>query len=211
MTLSVKSKLEKLKDDFLVKMGRLDALKTRLEQIRGDVERLYSKEDTLLKASLFLQSMSDSTRSQVLDKISAIVTDALQTVKDKNLEFRMELVTERNQPDLKFYVYDKATNESYDVLESCGGGIADLVSFALRVSLLVKWSPSLSRVLILDESFKFVSVQDQELLAEFVRGLSERLNLQMILVTHSPTLTNRAHRVFTVSKENGASTVEVRV
>lgn len=198
-----------LKSLYNQKLGKLEGLTSSLQACQNRVKELELNQEIVEKASLFLQSLSDTARIQVVEKISGLVTEVLQAVKDKNLTFKMELGTERGQPDLKFYVIDSLTGKEMDVLESCGGGIADLVSFALRVSLLLKWKPSLERVLICDEQLKFVSVQDQELAGEFIRKLSEQLGLQIIFISHSKTLAEKAHKTFEIMKENGISKVEV--
>jgi DNA repair exonuclease SbcCD ATPase subunit len=206
--MTVSANFNNLKNLFNQKLGKLDAVTNSLTACEKKINELMLNEDTVSKSSLFLQSLSDTARIQVIEKISGLVTEVLQAVKDKNLTFKMELGTERGQPDLKFFVVDSLTGKEMDVLESCGGGIADLVSFALRISLLLKWQPKLERVLICDESLKFVSVQDQELAGEFVRKLSEQLGLQIIFISHSKTLAEKAHRTFEVTKENGISKVE---
>lgn len=202
------NKLEQLKGVYNQKIGQLQALQSRVALYKIQIEKLVDKESNFAKASLFLQSLSDQTRLQVLDKISGIVTDALQVVKDKNLEFKMTLVTKNNTPTLDMTILDKQSMQTYDILNSMGGGVADIVALTLRIALLCRWQPSLSRVLILDEVGKFVSVKDQELLAEFVRKLSESLNLQLIWISHSPILTSQAHKVFEITKEGNKSKVE---
>jgi len=209
--MNLNSQFDQLKNTFHRKAGQLQAIKERITACESKILDLTAKEDSTLKASLFLQSLSDQTRLQVLDKISGIVTDALQTVKDKNLVFQMQLVTKANQPTLEMNILDKLTGQTYDVLTSFGGGICDIVSLALRVALLVKWQPSLSRVLVLDEACKHVAQKDQELLAVFVRKLSEALNLQLIWVSHSEILTSSAHKIFQITKENGTSKVEEKI
>ena len=199
--------LQNLRNLYNNKLGKLEAITNTLQACQTRVQELELNQDTVEKSSLFLQSLSDTARIQVIEKISGLVTEVLQAVKDKNLEFKMELGTERGQPDLKFFVVDGLTGKEMDVLESCGGGIADLVSFALRVSLLLKWRPPLERVLICDEQLKFVSVQDQELAGEFIRKLSEQLGLQIIFISHSKTLVEKAHKTFEITKENGVSNV----
>ena len=192
------------------KIGMRDALLKKQAESKKRQEDLVLATDNHVIASIFLQTLSDTTRHKVLDRISSIVSDALQQIKDPNLEFKMNLTTERNQMDLKFVVVDKKTKHEYDILNSCGGSIADIVSFPLKFSLLMKWEPSLSRIMILDESFKFVSVIDQEPLGEFIRQVSEKLGLQVILVTHSPTLSAKAHRIFQVTKKGSESIIEER-
>jgi len=202
------NQFEQLKNTFHQKIGQLQALKERVVVCQNRIIQLTEKEDHTLKASLFLQSLSDQTRLQVLDKISGIVTDALQTVKDKNLVFQMQLVTKANQPTLEMNILDKLSGQSYDVLTSFGGGICDIVSLSLRIALLVKWQPSLSRIIILDEACKHVAQKDQELLAEFVKRLSEALNCQFVWISHSSVLQQSAHKTFVITKVEGVSHVE---
>lgn len=208
---NLNSQFDQLKTSYNRKIWQLDDIKQRIVTCQEKFIQLTAKEDTTLKASLFLQSLSDQTRLQVLDKISGIVTDALQTVKDKNLVFQMQLTTRASQPVLDMTILDKLSGQSYDVINSFGGGICDIVSLALRVALLVKWQPSLSRVLILDEACKHVAQKDQELLAVFVRKLSEALNVQFVWISHSEVLQQAAHKIFEVTKHDGFSTVEEKV
>jgi DNA repair ATPase RecN len=208
--IDLKIEYQQLNNALYVKLGRRDTLSRKLSQSNDRLGAIDRDTDTLGKASVFLQTLSDTTRQQIIDRISNIVTDALQKVKDPNLEFRMLLSTERNQVDVKFVVFDKATQREYDILDSCGGSIADIVTYPLKIALLLKWEPVLSRIMILDENFKFVSVSDQEPLGEFVRQVSEKLTLQTILITHSPVIAGKAHRIFEVSKTGDLSKAEER-
>lgn len=206
--MNLTNQFDQIKQQFNRKMGQLEVLKERLFSCQQKSVELTTKQDQTSKASLFLQSLSDQTRLQVLDKISGIVTDALQTVKDKNLVFQMNLTTKASQPVLEMTLLDKLSGQSYDILNSMGGGVADLVSITLRIALLCRWQPHLSRVIVMDEVGKFISVKDQEKAAEFIRILCEKLNLQLILISHSETITKSASRVFEITKENGMSKVE---
>jgi ABC-type iron transport system FetAB ATPase subunit len=200
-------KFNSLKDLFNRKLGNYEATKQRLNMVEEQVINLTTKEDNLKKASIFLQSLSDTSRVQTIDKISQIVTDALQTVKDKNLEFKMQLNVERNQPSLEMKILNKLNGQEYSILDSFGGGISDIISMTLRIALLVLWKPKLSKVLILDEVGKFISVKDQELLAEFIKQISNKLGIQFVWITHSEVLTKVASKVFEVTQENGVSNV----
>lgn len=210
MLQNLKGKHSQLTKNLYQKLGQRDTILKRIDELQSKIKEGEKHSTDITKGSLFLQSLSDETRKQILGSISSIVSDALQKIKDPNLEFRMLLSTERNQIDVEFKIFDKSVNQEYDVLNSCGGSIADIITFPLRISLLLKWSPALAPILILDENFKFVSVQDQEALAEFVRQVSEQLGIQTILVTHSERVSSKANRIFQVSKQNGISTIEVQ-
>ena len=121
----------------------------------------------------------------------------------------MVLQVKANAPVLEMYVRDRTTDQLYDAVQSMGGGLCDLISLSLRISLLVKWSPKLSKILVLDEIGKHISVKDQELLAEFVRKISEVLGVQFIWISHSEVLEKSASKVFQVTKDQkGVSNVQ---
>ena len=198
---------KQIQQEFNRKVGQLESLKERKASLDQKVIELTVGEDHLAKASLFLQSLSDTTRIQVLDRISGIVSECLQVVKDPNLEFKMVLQTKANQPVLEMFVRDRTTDQLYDAVQSMGGGLCDLISLSLRVALLVKWSPSLSRILVLDEVGKHISVKDQELLSEFVSKLSKALGVQFVWISHSEVLEKSADKIFQVTKDGGISHV----
>jgi DNA repair exonuclease SbcCD ATPase subunit len=79
-----------------------------------------------------------------------------------------------------------------------GGGVRDIVSFALRLSYwrLEKSSP----VMILDEPFKNLSRNLIPKAVDTLKYLSNKFNLQMIIVTHIPELAEQADRLFEVEQ-----------
>jgi DNA repair exonuclease SbcCD ATPase subunit len=207
---NLKSQYQYINNNLHKKIGERDNLQLKQKTYTDRLTAIDQETHKLILTSQFLQTLSDVTRQQIIDRIGAIVTDALQKIKDPNLEFKMILSTERNQVDVSFIVVEKDTGNELDIIHSSGGTIADLITFPLKVSLLLKWSPQLSRILLLDEQFKFVAAPDREPLAEFIRQISEKLNLQILLVTHMPELTARAHKVFAVTKKGTKSTIEER-
>lgn len=200
-----------LNNKLHTQLGKKESLETQIADYEKRLETIDLEFNKLTKSSLFLQTLSDSTRQQLVDKISFIVTDALQKIKDPNLEFKMVVSNERNQVDLKFLIVNSTTKQEYDILQSCGGTVADIITFLLRIILISCWEPKLSKLLLLDECFKFVSVYDQDKLGEFIKTLTEQMKTQVILITHSEKLANTAHKVFDVKKIDEQSKVEEKI
>jgi DNA repair exonuclease SbcCD ATPase subunit len=69
-------------------------------------------------------------------------------------------------------------------LNSTGGGVVDVASFALRVACLILHRPRLSKVMVLDEPFKFVSAQYRDRVRTMLERLSQDLDMQIIMVSH---------------------------
>jgi DNA repair exonuclease SbcCD ATPase subunit len=101
---------------------------------------------------------------------------------------------------------DKTGNE-YDPLEDNGGGVSAVISFALRMSLLVLSKNR--RTLIMDQPFSDVSSDHlKEQLYIMFKELTTELGIQSIIVSHDPALNEIADREFHVVKKNGKSNVQ---
>ena len=82
------------------------------------------------------------------------------------------------------------------------------MSFALRIASYALEQGN-DNVIILDEPFRFVSRDLVSRAGEILKVLSEKLNLQIILVTHIPELIDVADKVFEVKKNSdGVSNVK---
>jgi DNA repair exonuclease SbcCD ATPase subunit len=212
--MNLTQKLRTLLDNFnrvdrfvLQKEGENKAFLEQKKQLESHV---ISKKDEIIlceKVSLLVQKLTELSRKETLEKIATIVTKALQDVKDPTLEFKINYKMERNQSIAEFAILDNKLKTELDIFDSCGGTIADLVEFALKISLLLKWQPQLSKILILDESFKFVSIQDRYKLGKFIQELSNKLGIQIILISHSQELIEFADKVYRVEHDGTQSLV----
>jgi DNA repair exonuclease SbcCD ATPase subunit len=77
----------------------------------------------------------------------------------------------------------------------------------LRISAFALESGT-DNLIILDEPFKFISRDLQERAGEILKKLSEKMKLQIIMVTHIPEFIEVADKVFEVRKnEKGVSRI----
>jgi ABC-type glutathione transport system ATPase component len=85
-----------------------------------------------------------------------------------------------------------------DLMEDEGGTLVQIVAMALRIAVwtLAPTAP----VLIFDEPGTAVSAQYKPIFAEVIRGLSQRLGVQILMVSHDDTYIATADRVFTVTQ-----------
>jgi len=75
----------------------------------------------------------------------------------------------------------------------------DVTSFALRVAF---WALKKNRpIMVLDEPFPNVSPDLQYKVSEMVKFVSEKLGLQIIMVSHAENINVAANKTFVVSKK----------
>jgi hypothetical protein len=95
------------------------------------------------------------------------------------------------------------------IVEGHGGGVADVISFLLRVVVLSLARPRLALVLVLDEPFRHVSLEYLRGCATLLRELNRTAGVQFILVTHKPDLLDAADVVYRTAVENGTTRFEI--
>ena len=138
------------------------------------------------QAQEVLQQIAQAVQQRAHDKIAGVVSSCLSTVFDDPYEFKIEFERKRGKTEANLRFVRRGLD--VDPLTAAGGGMIDVAAFALRVACLMLHRPPLSRVIVLDEAFRFVSAQYQENVRSMLEGLSKDLGIQIIQVTHNASL-----------------------
>lgn len=164
---------------------------------RYDDERRKAADDIAVveAANSVVQSVALELQDSVRTKVQSIVQTALDATFPGNV-FLMEFVTRRDRTEVDMYISDAEGNKQ-SVLFGNGGGLKDVVSFALRVAV---WSldDGASDVIVLDEPMKFMSAGCRNQGAELLDVLSRDLGVQFIVVSHVPEIIENASRAYIV-------------
>ena len=118
----------------------------------------------------------------------------------------MQFVLQNNRPQINLLVQD-GENEPYIPKEEQGGGLLDIISFALRVVLWSLEKPRSRNILIMDEPFRWTG-NLTELAANMMKEISKKLGLQIIMVTHDERLMEIADKSWLCKKEKELSVVK---
>jgi DNA repair exonuclease SbcCD ATPase subunit len=200
-------------------VNNIQLLRNKLEQQKGQriqVEKNLETLDASLsenkrslikheKAREIIREVGLRTQQQLQFHISDIVSLAMDAVFVNPYELKVDFVQRRNKTecDLKFVRGDM----EIDPIEASGVGAIDVASFALRIASWSMMRPHSRNVIILDEPFKHLSTNYQEQASAMIKEISNKLNLQFIIVTHEENLIPSADRVFQVSIRKGISKV----
>ena len=195
---------KKVKDKFeAMKLDR-DRVIQDLATARAEKEQAEIRHDYATKARVVIQRVAQKTQQKLEYHISNLVTLAEASVFPDPYEFQVEFVQRRNRTECDLWFVKG--EEKMDGLKSVGGGVLDVASFALRCAF---WSLKKTRpVIILDEPFRFVSVDLQLKCPEMLKAISQKLGIQVIMVSHLPRIIGHADKVFEVTQNNGISEVE---
>jgi DNA repair exonuclease SbcCD ATPase subunit len=150
-----------------------------------------------------MQKAAGLSQEHIGQHLAGIVTKAIRAVINKPYTFYIEFVERRNSTEADLFV--TLDGHRMSVIDSTGGGLADVCSFALKVAYLLLSTED--RVLVLDEPARHLNSQQQrEAFAEVVKTLCEEFNIQAIITTTVPELIDIADQIIEVTQQDGVST-----
>jgi DNA repair exonuclease SbcCD ATPase subunit len=174
-------------------------------EISAKLDKLEKLERRTERAREVIRAVAKKTQDELRFHISDITSLALEAVFDTPYELKVDFVQRRNKTecDLLFVREGK----EIEPLESSGYGVADVASFALRIA---SWSMNQNRsreIMILDEPFRFLSQDRQAEASRMLKEISEKLDVQFIIVTHEDILSQWADAEMKVTLRKGKSKV----
>jgi DNA repair exonuclease SbcCD ATPase subunit len=189
---------------------RLNQIIGRRDVMRGQLEADKAKQATLQKYSTaveltqaLIQKVAQETQNQLRYHIEDIVNVALGTCFLDEYDFQVLFEIKRGRTEASLVLYKNGFE--IDPMNSSGGGLVDILSLGLRIAA---WTLGDTRnTLILDEGLKFLSRDLQPRAATILKELSEKLGIQILMVSHSESLIDCADKRYEVKLLNGVSIV----
>lgn len=186
--------------------GMRDMLTTQSEQLRTRLEAAGTLGLAIDSASTLIQGVATKTQEKIRVHLNSLVTKALQTVYPEDIHyFNLKFVPERGQTSV-YPVLVKGENE-LDPLDN-SGGMAEVISFALRIALITIGKRP--KILVLDEPFTGVSIERIPLVQEFLYEIGKDLNIQFLVTSHITGFTSDNCRLLEVRKEDNISVVAIK-
>jgi len=140
--------------------------------------------------------LADKIQMNARSHIEAVVTMAIQSVFQKPYKFKLVFEEKRNNITCTPLVIEDGYE--YSPKDQMGGGMIDIIGFALRITLWSMRVPRSRNIFMLDEPFRFCG--DLTLKAAvMLKKLSEKLKFQVLLVTHNTELKEVCDRVWVIN------------
>jgi len=176
--------------DFTQKVGELkgefNTLRIQQETSETLIIKLKHQEEIYIKAVELLSLVQQVTTDKTKESFEQIVSYALNYIfQSTDYEFYLDFNRRGNLQTLDFNVKTPEKDEALDLLVTSGGGVINIVSFALRLVLMEVCSPRINGMMILDETFANLSAEYQPLASAFLEEIGKRFKRQIIMITHS--------------------------
>jgi DNA repair exonuclease SbcCD ATPase subunit len=184
--------------------ARHRALRDRVNEHTEELNHWSRRLEGAKKARVIIQRVSQETQKNLEFHLSHLVTTALASVFPEQIEFvaRIEVRRGQTECDLLFKEY----GQEYDPLEGSGFGPVDVASFALRITF---WSLNKNRpTFVLDEPFRNVSPDLQHKVSDMLKMVSEKLGVQIVMISHQEDINISADKTFLAKKEGKITLLE---
>lgn len=181
--------------------GQLAYEEKNLTRLKGKIDQLEKDKIELLKVQALIDRAITTISANGIGKIESVVTAGLRQVFGNrgNLRFIIEKRqgTRGNNYRLKVQKTRKDGKVIQgDVLKSFGGGLANVISFLLRVMMIKRFK--LAQIIVLDEAFNNVSRSYQPKVSQMLETLCNKHGFIILAVTHQSILTSAADAVYKV-------------
>jgi DNA repair exonuclease SbcCD ATPase subunit len=198
-----------------LKLAKKQLYKDRASQehleksIETESKKLKIEQDHLVdidQAQTIFVKAAEDTQKKLEVHISRLVTTAISSVFGTGVyDFELDFIKRRGKTEADLWLV--RNGQRMKPIDSVGGGVVDVVSFALRVAF---WALSKNTrpIFILDEPFRNVSNNYVSKALDMMKMLSEKLELQIIMISHNKVLIEGADRIFHVELSNDISTVK---
>lgn len=199
---------------------QLSRTRARVEQLKGIKQQLTNSQaeieenlrnDTRQKRRIeqaleIVKLVGLKTQKNLQFHISDVSTMALDSVFDESYLLLAEFIERRGRTECDLLL--KTDDMAVDPLSATGGGVVDVLSFALRVAAYSLQRPRVRPVLLLDEPFTHLSEQLFPKACALLTRISEELGIQIIIITHAEALMDCADKVFQIRKRKGVSRIK---
>lgn len=183
--------------------GQREALAQAVEDSRLRIDALTQRSDHITQAILTVQTIANELQADLTAFFTSCVQSAIDIVFPGSYKFQMKFVSRRNQAELDMWL--ERHGEEIPPLEAAGGGVVDVIAFALRTCCLLLSKNR--KVLFLDEPFKFIRKDARIRLGELLNLLAVESHVQVIMVADVGGAPIEGAEHYHVDIKNGVSVV----
>jgi len=201
--------LEERKTELTRRRNENSLLKRQMDALEEKMVELTENLTVGQEALSFLEDLANARRGSMKGRIESIITEALRLIYDDSYSSELTYSVKNNRSHLAIeMVRETKQGTVRRDMGGFGGGLADTMSVPLRLMVLMG-AKQTDKVCILDECWKHIDPDRVELVARFLRILADRLDIQVVFLTHHPTMRDFADKVFEVKEVEGTSIVEI--
>lgn len=200
----IESKLNQLKDEKLGLEKSIEILSDQNKKLNNEIGALINEISVLDSCATFFNKTIELKVDEVSSKIEDIINKGLAYIYGADYRFKLHKSIKRNKTTFSFELCNIESGVA-GFEETHGGGIMALISFLFRIVVIAILNKP--RLIMLDETLSAVSIEYQEKLSNFIKQIADDMGFTIVVISHQPTLAEKSHIQYAVSKAQGFSKV----
>jgi DNA repair ATPase RecN len=179
-----------------------------IKSSRRSRDNYKTRVEDSLKARTLMQKVATEIQTELGLHLTSLVNLALASVFPEPYKLVVNFVERRGtiECDLLFRK-DSLGDALIQPMDGSGGGPLDVVSFALRCIFWALDTDTKRPIMFLDEPFKYVSTDLHPLCGQMLREISKKLGMQVIMVSHLPSIIECADKIIGLEYKDGESKI----
>ena len=194
------NKIRKLEDDILLKRNSFNEKKKQLDEINEQIQTILQEIDLDVDSINFIEKVATENRMSVKQKVESLINKALHHVYGDEYGIEFEYGISSNKTAVEVKIVKNLQDGTVVKREFSGNGlgVADLVSFPLKLMVLLSSGEDIEAILVADEPGKHMDEDRAEKFAKFLSLICVELNIQMIVCSHWSVMKEYAHNIINV-------------
>ena len=197
MDAALEKRFQSVRDKYTTASSYLKIHRSRQKELEDRRTRHVYRADLRMKESEIFKRWLEDMLEENINSMEHLVTAALaHVIHDQKLAFRIRQEQQYNRIAMKFGLEQETDNGTVegDPMNSFGGGAAVLISLVLRIAVMTRMK--MGNLLLLDESMVALANAYVPNAAAFIRQLSEKTGINILMVTHNPAFLEYAHTAY---------------
>ena len=182
-----------------------DASQKSLTTAERQVMCLEAEEEVLDRVADLFRTLIDREVIDNAKMVESLLTEGLQAIfDDLDLSVRSEIDIRRGKVAVDLITVQKQENgivTEGSSIDAYGGSVSTVQSVLLRIVVLSR--RGLRPLLLLDESLAAVAEHYVPRVGKFLSVLSDRMDLDVLVVSHNPALVEMATNAYRINKKDG--------
>lgn len=192
--------------------GAKEQIEKDLASLDRDFSALTVKLEDTESAQMIIQYVAQKTQEEIQYHLSEFVSMALESIfGEEAYNFITEFTSKGSRAartECRF-LFEK-NGSTINPLLAAGGGPIDVAAFGLKITIWTIAQPKTRNTIVLDEPFKYLSAGLIGFAGDMLKEISDKLNVQFIIVSHSRELINSADKIFIVEQKNDISNIRIK-
>jgi len=179
----LQTEVDKVRRDVERRIGARAQVHLQLEAELEKRDRLSEEVEVLDLTQQLALALEGAWRKTFEQTLEDVVSEGLTLVMGREFFLHIKSTTKNNASAVTFTV--ETEHGITPVVGSHGGSVGQIVSFLLRLMVLLSHRPALRRILVIDEAFSGVSEENVPHVARLLRKLVDETGVQVFFITQN--------------------------